>query len=470
MTKLSFATALLLGTAILASAADDLVSAFKEGKLDGRIRAQYFNTDWDNNGATGKNGTDANGLAVGGSLIYKTAPLYGFSAGAGLYTTQNPGGWTDANDGATATTSKDLFSRDVTRPSGAPVSATYGNGYAVLAQAYLQYEIAKTKAKAGRMLMSNPWINPNDTKMIPIAVEGYEAVSNDILNTTIQLDYADKIKERGMTYFGSMADTGDTPDKIAAYYSTHYGTTQGTHGDAPGVAILGVKNKSIDNLELQAWGMHWNDIVDQATLEANYALEAGDAILSFGGRYIIQKDKGAGNIILPKTNNFDGDNSVDTSLFALRTAIKYRAAKFTLATSHTASSGDLIAPWRGFPTDGYTRSMTQTDWNANTRAYKGQLDYDCNALVSGMSTMLSYAYYDRDPSKKPYQSMTDRAFQNGDTHQWNLDVLYKLSGNWKGTELKARFMDQSNDTTTLTAATLKDTSNREMRLEANYYF
>ncbi len=163
----------------------------------------------------------------------------------------------------------------------------------------------------------------------------------------------------------------------------------------------------------------------------------------------------------------DSDNSVDTSLFALRTSVSYGAAKLTLATSHTASDGDLIAPWRGFPTDGYTRSMTQTDWNANTRSYKGQLDYDFNALVSGLSTVLSYSYYDRDPSKKPYQSMTDRGYQNGDTHQENLDIVYKLSGSWKGTELKARLMNQDNDTT---ASYATDTSNREMRLEANYLF
>ncbi|MDD2829063.1 MAG: OprD family outer membrane porin, partial [Sulfuricurvum sp.] len=369
MTKLSIATALILGTTVVATAADVLTDALVNGKMEKRLRVQYFNTDWDNNGATGKNGSDANGLAVGGSLIYKTDPLYGISVGAGLYTTQNPMGRTDSYDGATATTSKDLFSRNSSRSAtGSIIPVSYGKGYAVLAQAYVQYDIAKTKAKGGRMLMSNPWISPNDTKMIPIAIEGYEAISNDILNTTIQLDYADKIKERGMTYFGSMADTGDTPDKIAAYYSTHYATVQGTHGDAPGVAILGIKNKSIDNLELQAWGMHWNDIVDEGIVEANYALEAGDAIVSFGGRYIIQRDKGAGNIIVPKSNNFDTDNSIDTSLYAFRTSVNYRAAKLTLATSHTASGGDLIAPWRGFPTDGYTRSMTQTDWNADTRA------------------------------------------------------------------------------------------------------
>lgn len=321
--------------------------------------------------------------------------------------------------------------------------------------------------------MSNPWISPNDTKMIPVAVEGYEAISTDIANTTIQLDYAQKIKERGMTYFGNMADTGDTPDAIALHYTTHYGAAQGSNGDAPGVGVIGIKNKSIDNLELQAWGMHWADIVDQAILEANYGIKAGDATVSFGGRYMKQNDKGAGSIIKPmgvattSAKNGDSDNSVDTYLFSLRTVASYHAAKLTLATSHTGNGGDIIAPWRGFPTEGYTRSMTQTDWNANTRSYKGQLDYDFNALVSGMSALVSYSYYNRDESKKPYQSMTDRAFQNGDTHQTNLDVMYKLSGSWKGTDLKIRLMDQNNNTTTLYA---KDTANREMRLEANYRF
>lgn len=456
MTKLSAITALLLASVVVATAADNVASAFKEGKLDGRIRAQYFNTDWDDNSIQGKNGSDANGLAIGGSLIYKTAPLYGFSAGAGLYTTQNPAGLTEANDGATSTTSKDLFSRDTGQP--------YGEGYAVLAQAYLEYNIAKTKAKAGYFLMSNPWITPNDTKMIPISAEGYEGISNDIANTTIQLDYANRLKERGMTYFGNMTDTGDTPLGIKNYYSG------GTHGNAPSVIVAGIKNKSIDGLELQVWGMHWNDIVDQATIEANYTLKAGDVMLGLGGRYIQQFDQGAGNMIKPKTNSADSDNSVNTSLWALRITANYHAAKLLLSTAQTSNDGDLIAPWRGFPTNGYTRSMTITDWNANTKSYKALLDYNMNQYVSGLNTIVSYSYYDRDPSKTPYVSATDRGFQNGDTKQWNLDIIYKLAGSFKGTELKARFMDQNNATTAMSTVTKKDTSNQEMRLEANYRF
>lgn len=499
MTKLSIATALFLGTAVFATAADDLASAFKKGKFDGRLRTQYFLTDWDMHDGTNKDAT-ATGFAVGGSLLYKTAPLYGISVGAGLYTTQNPGGWTEEDDGRNmtstagklnATTSADLFLRE---GSGAtPKSGTdarylvpYGEGYAVLAQAYLQYDIEKSKIKGGRFLMTNPWITPNDTKMIPIAVEGVELISNDIDNTQIQVDYADKIKERGMTHFGNMADTGDTPDDIKSHYTTLYpiiaapiGSAR-TEGDAPDVTIAGVTNKSIDGLELQGWVMHWPNLVDQGLLEANYAIEVGDAIVSLGGRFIKQNDKGAGAIINPLTTNSttgngDNDNSIDSYLWAVRAVVNYGSTQFLLSTSHTDDGADMIAPWRGFLTQGYTRSMTQTDWNANTDSYKAQLNNDLGQFVSGLSTMLSYSIYDRDPSKTPYQSMTNRAYQNGDTTQWNFDVLYKCSGSLKGLDLFARFMDQNNDIdkTKVDGSFVNmtfDSSNREMRLEANYRF
>lgn len=492
MTKFSLATALILGTAVLATAADDLASAFKEGKFEGRIRTQYFLTDWDMINGTDKD-DNGRGFAVGGSLIYKSAPFYGLSIGTGLYTTQNPFGITEADDGANmtntskfnATTSNDLFLRE--GGGATPTSGTnptklvpYGEGYAVLAQAYLQYDIANSKAKVGRFLMTNPWITPNDTKMIPIAIEGGQIISNDLPNTQIQLDYANAIKERGMTHFGNMADTGDTPDAIKAYYTTTYTNPSGTHGDAPDVTILGVTNKSIDGLELQAWAMHWPDLVDQGLLEANYAIEAGDAIVSLGGRFIKQNDKGAGNIILGTTNTTlkfgDNDNSVDTYLWALRAVTNYGPAKLLMSYSHTDDGADLLAPWRGFLTQGYTRSMTQTDWNADTNAWKVQLDYDFNQMVPGLSAFISYSSYDRNPQKTPYQSMTNRATQNNDTTQWNMDIAYKCSGSLKGLEFLARFMDQNNDIDTTKAdgtfdsAAKFDSSNREMRLEANYRF
>lgn len=483
--KLSFA-AIMACTATVSFAANDIASAFKEGKLDGRIRAQYFYDDWDKNQEV--NGIDAKGTAIGGSLIYKTAPLYGVSVGAGFYTTQNPG-ITQKNTNAKVGTAADLFSR------GPGTSADFSKGYSVLAQAYLQYDISKTSLKAGRFLMTNPFIAPNDTKMIPIAVQGASVLTKEIGNTAIMVDYATGIKERGMDNFQNMANTGDTPDAIKNYYHTAYTGTTAGYGkeDAAAVSILGAKNTSIKGLELQGWVMNWPDIVRQYVAEANYAMKFSDFGLTLGGRFFKQVDQGAGGIIKPKSGSTysttagirfkgDDDDKVDTYMYAVRAISSYKDAKLLLAYSHTDKSGDLLAPWRAFPTDGYTRSMTQTDWNSNTKAYKAQVDYDFSSLVKGGSALLSYSFYDRDPGKVPYQTMTNRAFGNGDTRQVNFDVMYKVPY-VAGLEWKVRTMIQHNDKigyTSLNAAQTgstassqgitKDTSNKELRIEMNYYF
>lgn len=99
ITKLSLATVIAFA-ATTTFAANDIASAFKEGKLDGRLRAHYMGADYEDNGAaSGVGKVDSKGLAVGGSLIYKTAPLIGVSAGVGMYTTQNPFGLTDDKSG-----------------------------------------------------------------------------------------------------------------------------------------------------------------------------------------------------------------------------------------------------------------------------------------------------------------------------------------------------------------------------------
>lgn len=545
--RLSLATIVAMGCATTAMAANDLTSAFKDAKVDGRIRMQYFLTDWnDNDGwnrksdgsqqaySSSKSNNDSKGLALGGSLIIKTAPLSGVSMGIGAYTTQNPGLTDEGANGAGSrtlagsyktTTGSDLFARGV---DGRGAKTDFGSGCSVLAQSYIQYDISKTDIRLGRMLMTNPFINPNDTKMIPIAIEGASAHLAEFGDTVITLDYANKIKERGMTYFGNMADTGDTPDAIKNYYRTHYtavtnakntssvdaiSTTTGfvpsdfskygSGGQAPAVMIAGIKNKSIKDLELQGWVMNWPDIVRQYMLEANYSTKVSGIGLIFGARYIKQTDEGAGAIITPKDGTSpygalgvtnagyngsyaadinkkgDSDNKIDTHLIAIRAIAIYEKAKLLLSYAQTSEDGDLIAPWRGFPTEGYTRSMTQTDWIANTKSYKAQVDYDFSNLIKGVSALLGYSYYDRDPSKIPYQACTDRYYGNGDTRQLNFDVKYAVS---KALEWKVRTMFQTNSvvpnlkygtgTSTATASEGfgNDTSNRELRIEMNYFF
>lgn len=229
---------------------------------------------------------------------------------------------------------------------------------------------------------------------------------------------------------------------------------------------------------MEAHYAHWWNIVDQLRLEGNYTFKTGDFKHSFGVRGYLQYDDGAGKIIKPKDSKLgDNDNSIDSWLYAVRYILDYKDVKLLLAYSQTSTKGDIIAPFRGFPTDGYTRSMTQTDWNAGTKAYKVGIDYKV-PQVKGLLLQLSYSYYNRDESKVPYQNMTNRGFNNGDTKQWNLDITERFEGKLKGLMLRGRFMIQDNDKTTVCLLAPSDyrtrcnknTNNKEMRLEMVYNF
>ena len=83
-------------------------------------------------------------IGVGGSLIFKTAKLNGFSATAGLYTSQNPFGKMDEEYVGRLKAGKDTLARSDAR------DGKYG--MTVLGQSYLQYNTGKTTIKFGRQL------------------------------------------------------------------------------------------------------------------------------------------------------------------------------------------------------------------------------------------------------------------------------------------------------------------------------
>lgn len=71
------------GMAMSVSAADSVSAMFSEGKAKGQVRFIYIDRKY-----TGfDSAKHRNGSALGGHLMYETAPLYGVSLGAGFYTT-----------------------------------------------------------------------------------------------------------------------------------------------------------------------------------------------------------------------------------------------------------------------------------------------------------------------------------------------------------------------------------------------
>ena len=151
------------------SSADTITEAFANGVFYGRLRANWFKWDWDELNYIGEKplNIDNKALGVGGSMIYKTAPLAGVSATAGLYYGDSPFRGMRMDDDLVKYTKagKDTFSRNNVTQDGTWAMA-------VLAQAYLQYDISKTSFKVGRQIFESFLTKSNDTKMIPNTFEG----------------------------------------------------------------------------------------------------------------------------------------------------------------------------------------------------------------------------------------------------------------------------------------------------------
>jgi hypothetical protein len=123
----------------------------------------------------------------------------------------------------------------------------------------------------------------------------------------------------------------------------------------------------------------------------------------------------------------------------------------------------MIAPWRGFPTGGFTRAMAQYNWLANTKTYMLRLGYDFGKtdVIPGFSIMGRYCIQDFDDSKDSVQADTDVI---------HVDMRQNIS---KNMEMKIRlaFAEADDDIVMSNGIdTKRDVSYNEYRLEFNYFF
>jgi hypothetical protein len=193
--------------------------------------------------------------------------------------------------------------------------------------------------------------------------------------------------------------------------------------------ILDVKNKSLENLSLYGNYTTLPDLLSYAMLQADYTIDTGEWILIPGIRYMWQFDDGAGSVIGPNAasrkmiaTGYTNPNSLDAALLGLRLDLVNDAVKFRLGYTDVLDKADIIAPWRGFPTGGFTRAMSQYNWYANTKSYMLQVEYSLDDLISGHNIGLlgRLVYQDFDDNKPAVQA---------DSTVFTLDAMYGFHGN-----------------------------------------
>ncbi len=459
---------------VLPGEASSLEEMLTKGKWYGRLRLNTFLWDWKREYA-GKT-KDNWAVGIGGSLEYKTAYFYGLGATAALYTSQNP--WhMKKSEVKFVKAGKDTFSRDRVKKSG-------HFGMTVLAQAYVEYKRNKTSFKAGRQIFESMLTKSNDTKMIPNTFEGYTLTSRYFSGTTIKLAYLTKQKLRDHTSFHDVltfkdasGDSWGNNDDSAINKALNYANFVAAGKDPQHHLIVAeVATKSLlPNLKLKLNYTAVPDVVALGGVEAHYKIALGAYSLIPGFRYIKQWDKGADDIgklgvavanLKGKGVGYSDPSSVDSAIWMARVDLKAKSKIWwaRLGYSKVADDADIIAPWRGFPTGGFTRAMAQYNWYANTKTWmiRGVVNFDKAGVVPGLKASLRYAMQDFDDKKPGVQA---------DSNVIHLDLVEKVKS-MPGLYLKFRLgvVNGDDDTIAMDGTRKKDPSYNEYRFEVNYLF
>ncbi|QIR76526.1 outer membrane porin, OprD family [Sulfurospirillum diekertiae] len=438
LAKLSLAAIVVAGLASSSFAeSTTLADAFKNGKVNGELRAWYFNRD---------NGTATENIFnTGVDLTYVTDSLYGLSLGLTMQSNYSP----FANNAE-----KTMYTSDM-----------YGSG-AVLSEAYIQYQIGKTTAKVGRQYIATPLVNGSGSRMIKEAFEGAVIVNTDIPSTTLFGGYADKFQGRTTNIDKTLTDktASDIGEfkKTAVFYGA--GTTAGSNVFGfDGAYTMGAINNSISNLTLTAQYLYVNDVskLDGTVLgDANGFYGEGNYVLPLSNMKVILDAgyRGSRTTSVLDTAHLEGD------MFQARVGFKELAGFGASFAYSTVSSDQSVLLGAGNGPTTYTAPLikaAEVTSGANTDAYKVEATYDFSKVgVVGLKVLGQYVYVDQD-------AVTGTVF-NGVAAKtknkfWEGQVSYDIP-NLKGLTLSLEYENATKEVANA------DVDSNEMRFRANYKF
>jgi hypothetical protein len=447
---------------------DNITDMFTEGIFYGRIRFNSFGLRWkdeietDEGVKVRENHTIA---AIGGSMIYKSAMLNGFSVGAGVYLTQSFGSL-DNEEAYLYKAGKGTMSRyDVLTEDTQNIT--------VLAEAYLEYRHKDTSLKAGRQIFESFLTRSNDTKMIPNTFEGLTLSSTDIPGTSFKMAYLTRQKLRDHSSFHHLLAVGDDINGTYNIFTEnddsamHYGLTLSelqARGIDDRLIVFQARNESIENLTLTLNYTAVPDLISSAMIQANYRFYMDGLSVIPAVRVMQQFDNGAGEIgganLKTLTDGYDNPDSLDSMLYAARVDVVEDAFKLRFGYTKVADEGDIVAPWRGFPTAAFTRAMGQYNWVSNTESYMVQLDYEFE-MIEEFKIISRFVIQDFDDEKIGVQA---------DSNVFTIDLLKGLGES--PLYLKTRYAHVAGDDDTIAANGIQkpDPSYDELRIQLNYLF
>ncbi len=465
-------------------AVERFVEVFTAGQLHRRARLHGFAWDWEEERTEGEGQTRDHGmLAAGGSLVFRSARWHGWSGTAGLYTTQPlhrentvaavPG----VNFGRAG---KDTYR---TRADGSEVGMT------VLAEAFAEYRRSAGFVRAGRQIIESLLLASNDSKMIPNTFEALRAEWRPRGVTRVGAGFIRRQKLRDHATFHSVLAyaKGEGNDDSGAHRGlTPRNLVSGGLEREPHLWLFTVEDRSLPNFHLR-----FEHVAVEGAFGTTVA-EAGCAVglprgwrLRPALRYLRQVDAGAGAVggaalsgALARDRDFttaaDRERlasyrdpfSLAGALWAARLQLARGPLQITVGTSVVRDRADIVAPWRGFPSGGYTRLMGQVDWLAGAVNRTARLEYDLGGrgVWSRLGVTAAFTRMDFDDRKIAAGTvrLTDRDFLA-------VEVIAGLRA-LPRTGFKLRLGSSEAEARPALSAAANHESYQELRFDVNHFF
>ena len=374
----------ILCTGLSASAAEDLKGAFAEGTLKGEIRTYLFSRDFE------QKTTDKEDLAVGTLLYYRTAPLYGLTAGL-----------------ATATSS-DIGSDDDKAVYGLLARDAEGDhdSFARLQEYFIQGNWFDTTLKLGAQEIESPFLNGHDIRMAPKTYRGLTVENKSVENLTFKAFYLTDYMgwtDDDFVRISSVAKGADDEPLLAG--SVRY--------------IFPVKVATVDT---EAWHYRTDDIFQSTYFKGTLGKKFESVSLSITPSYLKQDSIGD-----------DLAGQFDTYQYGFNTCAKMAGFDITAFYAKTGDN-DLFVPWG----DGKVLiQQINASGRADEDAYALKLGYDFATIgAKGLSAYVFHGIYDAPDSGENAAS---------DINETNLSAQYAFAGGLDGLSVRARYAIIDND-------------------------
>ena len=362
-------------------------------------------------------------------------------------------GTLDHDDARYGKSGKDTFVRNTT--TNEPM------GFNVLAQLYLKYKKDDLDIRAGRMIFDTILTNANDSKAVP--------------NTFVGLS----LKKKRAEQKDSLIFAFLTQQKLRNRNSFHdllvYGTTEADNDDSgmhkgltrarveaagkpdPRLIIFGwekFEKKRHARAFVYAVPQFFSTLMVEGKWQLGQPVSEKAPVLSGWLRVFQQKDQGAGAI---GGGKIDGTatpaaGSLDANIWMAKLQANWKVFEAWLGYSKVADKGDIVAPWRGYPTHMFTRNMTDLNWTSGTKSTMLACTYNLDKarILKGGKLIFDFANYDRleTPGKVSQDAKT-----------WHTDFVYKIPR--IDVEMKIRYLAHFGKA---------EQDFRDSRLEFNHFF